>query len=82
MWNGKCNNLKKSEISKLESTTDEQRTDELSTHSTSTEDISTIDFPSYCCNSDATNPALKRGRQLQLLQVSHFTLFRLLVSLL
>lgn len=73
MWNGKCNNLKKSEISKLE--TDEQRTDDISIHSLSTEDISTIDFPSYCCNSDATNPAQKRGRQLQLLQVNAFLLY-------
>lgn len=81
MWNGKCNNLKKSEITKLETTTAlEQRTDELSVDSTSTDDISTIDFPSYCCNSEATNPAYKRGRQLQLLQVSNIFIFCLVVS--
>lgn len=74
MWNGKCNPGKEQAYpTSLETNLNMrngQTNDISSLRSISSEDVSTAEFTNNCCNSDATNPAIKRGRQFQLLQVS------------
>lgn len=79
MWNGKCNLAKENpNASQTESNLNirnGQATDTASMRSVSSEDISTSDLPTTCCNSNATNPAIKSGRRFQLLQVGVFQMF-------
>lgn len=81
MWNGKCKPavmdqaVAKTELSteimpNVNMGTRNTMADTNSLRSVSSEDISTINSTATCCNSDATNPAIKRGRQFQLSQVS------------
>lgn len=82
MWNGKCKPAAMDQVvTKTElsteimpnvnmGTTRLTQADTNSLRSVSSEDISTINSTATCCNSDATNPAIKRGRQFQLSQVS------------
>lgn len=81
MWNGKCKPaamdqvVTKTELSteimpNMNMGTRNTQTDANSLRSVSSEDISSINSTATCCNSDATNPAIKRGRQFQLSQVS------------
>lgn len=46
-----------------------QQNDLSSVQSISSDDISTDEVASNCCNLNATNPAIKKGRQFQLFQV-------------
>lgn len=81
MWNAKINNLSKDPAGNAVNLAPMnlnirnnigQINDTLSVRSISSEDISTSDLPTTCCNSNATNPAIKSGRRFQLLQVFSF----------
>lgn len=81
MWNGKINNLSKDSAGNAVNLAPMnlnirnnigQTNDTVSVRSISSEDISTSDLSTTCCNSNATNPAIKSGRRFQLLQVFSF----------
>lgn len=81
MWNGKINNLSKDPAGSAVNLAPMnlnirnnigQTNDTVSVRSISSEDVSTSDLPTTCCNSNATNPAIKSGRRFQLLQVFSF----------
>lgn len=81
MWNGKINNLSKDPAGNAVNLAPMnlnirnnigQTNDTVSVRSISSEDMSTSDLPTTCCNSNATNPAIKSGRRFQLLQVFSF----------
>lgn len=75
MWNGKCHPGKEAPPGTIQNQSNlnirngPSNGDTSSMRSVSSEDISTSDLPSYCCSSNATNPAIKSGRRFQLLQV-------------
>lgn len=77
MWNGKCNPGKEAPPGTIQNQSNLNirngpSNDTSSMRSVSSEDISTADFPTGCCGSNATNPAIKSGRRFQLLQVCYF----------
>lgn len=72
MWNGKCNPGKEPPMGMIQNNLNIRNgpsNDTSSMRSISSEDISVSDLPTSCCMSNATNPAQKSGRRLQLLQV-------------
>lgn len=78
MWNGKCNLAKEAPPGMVQNNLNIRNgpwNDTSSMRSVSSEDISTSDLPTLCCNSNATNPAIKSGRRFQLLQVKLLSLY-------
>lgn len=72
MWNGKCKAAPdETVVTEIDvNARNGGLGDSNSINSVSSGDVSAISSMATCCNSDATNPAAKRGRQFQLSQVS------------
>lgn len=68
MWNGRCHHNQGSPMHHNSIAKNHHQSDMMSVRSISSDDISGA-IEGHCCSAEARNPAIKRGRQFQLLQV-------------